>query len=132
MRPRHTVHALDTRWMSPLRVPSPSGGSTIEIVGIREDTGVRLAERSFSAESARLKRPYGCAVNPLRVDLLIRGARLIDGSGRPGGTGDLGVVGDRIAAIGELGQLLAAAEVDARGRVLSPGFIDTHTHDDRA
>ena len=42
------------------------------------------------------------------------------------------MVGDRIAAIGDLGQLPAAVEVDARGHVLSPGFIDTHTHDDRA
>ena len=126
-RPRRG-HSLDVAAARPVTV----GRSTIEIVGIREDTGVRLAERSFAAESARLKRPDGCAVNPLRVDLLIRGARLIDGSGRPGGTGDLGVVGDRIAAIGELGHLPAAAEVDARGHVLSPGFIDTHTHDDRA
>ena len=44
----------------------------------------------------------------------------------------LGVVGDRLAAIGDLGRLPAAVEVDARGHVLSPGFIDTHTHDDRA
>ena len=65
-------------------------------------------------------------------DILFRNARLIDGSGRPSETGDLGVVGDRIAGIGDLGQATASAAVDADGLALSPGFIDSHCHDDRA
>ena len=65
-------------------------------------------------------------------DLVIRGALLIDGSGRPGVHGDLAVKDDRIVAIGDLGQMKGGEEVLAKGLALAPGFVDTHTHDDRA
>jgi len=65
-------------------------------------------------------------------DILIRNARLIDGTGRPSEVGDLAVLGDRIAAIGDLGGTSADQVIDADGMVLSPGFIDSHCHDDRA
>ena len=65
-------------------------------------------------------------------DLIIRNARLIDGTGNPSTVGDLAVRDDRIVAIGQLNALKGAQEVDAHGKVLSPGFIDVHTHDDRA
>jgi N-acyl-D-amino-acid deacylase len=65
-------------------------------------------------------------------DLIIRGALLIDGSGKPGVRGDLAVKDDRIVAMGDLAQTRSAREIDARGKALAPGFIDTHTHDDRA
>lgn len=67
-----------------------------------------------------------------RPDLVIRGARLIDGSGAPARAGDLAVSDDRIVAVGDLRGVRGAVEVDARGRAVAPGFIDTHTHDDRA
>jgi N-acyl-D-amino-acid deacylase len=60
-------------------------------------------------------------------DLVIRNARLIDGTGSPLISGDLAVRGDRIAAVGKFtgkGRL----EIDASGRVVAPGFIDVHTH----
>ncbi|AZY49800.1 N-acyl-D-amino-acid deacylase family protein [Bordetella avium] len=64
------------------------------------------------------------------ADLIIRGADLIDGSGEPRRRADLAVRGDRIVAIGDLSAMTAAREIDARGRVLAPGFIDVHGHDD--
>jgi N-acyl-D-amino-acid deacylase len=66
-------------------------------------------------------------------DTLIRNALVIDGSGEPGYTADVALRDGRIAAIARHGELRAARageNVDAKGRVLAPGFIDVHTHDD--
>ena len=67
-----------------------------------------------------------------KADLVIRGARLIDGTGGPSATGDLAVLDDRIAAMGDLAQVKGAVEIAGAGLALAPGFIDVHTHDDRA
>ncbi len=67
-----------------------------------------------------------------RHDLIIRNARIIDGSGAASASGDLAVDGDRITAVGDLSQAKGASEIDASGKVLAPGFIDSHTHDDHA
>ncbi|WP_018748646.1 N-acyl-D-amino-acid deacylase family protein [Chitiniphilus shinanonensis] len=63
-------------------------------------------------------------------DLLIRDARLIDGSGGPSRTGTLGVRDGRIATLDAPPVARAARELDGRGLALAPGFIDVHTHDD--
>lgn len=68
----------------------------------------------------------------LRCDLIIRDATVFDGVGSPRFTADVGVIGDRIVALGDLGSSEADREVDADGMALAPGFIDAHTHDDRA
>jgi N-acyl-D-amino-acid deacylase len=68
----------------------------------------------------------------LRCDLIIRDATILDGTGAPRFTGDVGVTNDRIAAVGDLGSATADREVIATGKALAPGFIDAHTHDDRA
>ncbi|MBC7437909.1 MAG: D-aminoacylase [Bdellovibrionales bacterium] len=65
-------------------------------------------------------------------DLLIRNASIIDGTGAPRRPGDIGISGDRIAAIGDLSAATARQTIDLGGRVAAPGFIDAHTHDDRA
>jgi N-acyl-D-amino-acid deacylase len=70
--------------------------------------------------------------SPSTPDLIIRDALLIDGSGTPAKRGDLAVKDDRIAALGDLSQLKGAREISAQNLALAPGFIDTHTHDDRA
>jgi N-acyl-D-amino-acid deacylase len=67
-----------------------------------------------------------------RYDLIIRDALLIDGSGAAPVRGDLAVSDDRIAALGALGEAAAPREISGVGMALAPGFIDTHTHDDRA
>lgn len=63
-------------------------------------------------------------------DLIIRGGRIIDGSGNPWYYGDVGICGDRIGAIGKLGTADARRVIDASGRVVCPGFIDMHCHSD--
>ena len=63
-------------------------------------------------------------------DLLIKNATLIDGTGGPRRKADVAVSGDRIGAIGDLGHMTAIETIDAGGKVLAPGFIDAHTHDD--
>src|SRR6187455_780620 len=65
-------------------------------------------------------------------DLVIRGALLIDGSGKAGMRGDLAVKDDRIVAMGDLSRSRGGRDIEANGLALAPGFIDTHTHDDRA
>ncbi len=67
------------------------------------------------------------------ADLIFRNARLIDGTGSSAYEGDLAVDGDRITEIGPVDAVgSGAVEIDAAGRVLAPGFIDVHTHDDGA
>src|SRR5277367_6892035 len=68
----------------------------------------------------------------LRCDLIIRDATVFDGTAAPRFKADVGVTGDRIVAVGDLGASSAAQEVVATGKALAPGFIDAHTHDDRA
>ena len=71
-------------------------------------------------------------MNPDACELLLRGGTVIDGTGAPRRTADVAIDGDRIAAVGRLDGTRAAREIDASGLVVSPGFIDAHTHDDRA
>jgi N-acyl-D-amino-acid deacylase len=62
--------------------------------------------------------------------LLFRGGRVVDGSGSPAVQADVAVEGETIAAVGDLSSVDAERVVDARGRVLCPGFIDVHSHSD--
>ncbi len=68
----------------------------------------------------------------LRCDLIIRDANVFNGLGSPRVRTDVAVMGDKIVAVGDLGAWAADREVDADGLALAPGFIDAHTHDDRA
>jgi N-acyl-D-amino-acid deacylase len=63
-------------------------------------------------------------------DLILRRARVLDGSGREAETLDVAVADGHIAAVAPNLSLSARTEIDAEGLVLAPGFIDTHTHDD--
>ncbi|HEX6867247.1 MAG TPA: N-acyl-D-glutamate deacylase, partial [Candidatus Limnocylindrales bacterium] len=66
-------------------------------------------------------------------DLLIRDGLVIDGSGAPGRPADVGVLGDRILAVGDLSAVAddeVATVIRAAGRAVTPGFIDPHGHSD--
>src|SRR5436853_397217 len=64
-------------------------------------------------------------------ELVIRNATVIDGTRSPRYEADIFIAGGRIAAVGHLENARADAEIDASGRIAAPGFIDSHTHDDR-
>jgi N-acyl-D-amino-acid deacylase len=61
-------------------------------------------------------------------DLVITNARVVDGSGNPWFRADVGVKGGRIARVGRVAASEGKRIIDARGRILAPGFIDVHTH----
>src|SRR5260370_29468054 len=61
-------------------------------------------------------------------DVIISGARVVDGSASPWFFADIGIRGDTIAAVGPLGNAPAGVRIDARGMVVAPGFIDIHSH----
>jgi N-acyl-D-amino-acid deacylase len=63
-------------------------------------------------------------------DLVIRRARIVDGTGNPWFPGDVGIEADRISAMGDLTGAGARRTLDAGGAVVAPGFIDLHTHSD--
>ncbi|MFN8753816.1 MAG: D-aminoacylase, partial [Betaproteobacteria bacterium] len=60
-------------------------------------------------------------------DLLIRGGTLIDGTGAAAREADVAVTGSTITAVGQ-GLGAARREIDARGLLVTPGFVDIHTH----
>lgn len=66
----------------------------------------------------------------MNYDIVIKGARIADGTGRPSFIGDVGVKGDEIAMVGHVSDCGRATVIDARGRVVCPGFIEIHTHYD--
>ena len=60
-------------------------------------------------------------------DLVIRNGTVVDGTGTPGKQADVAVDGDRIAVVGKVEQK-GTREIDARGKTVTPGFVDIHTH----
>jgi N-acyl-D-amino-acid deacylase len=63
-----------------------------------------------------------------RVDLLIRGGVVIDGTGEPRRNVDIAITGERITLVGDGASLQARRTIDATGLVVAPGFIDPHSH----
>src|SRR5262249_48816274 len=66
----------------------------------------------------------------MAYDLVVRNGTIVDGSGMPRYRGDLGIKDGRIATIGRLNGAAAAETLDAEGHVVTPGFVDGHTHMD--
>ncbi len=64
------------------------------------------------------------------LDVIIRGGRLADGSGRAIVRADVGIKGDSISRIGKIDDENARTTIDAKGLVVAPGFVDVHTHSD--
>src|SRR5215218_7116762 len=69
----------------------------------------------------------------MAFDLVLRNGSLIDGTGRPARQADVGVQGDRIAAIGDLSAVSdgdVGTVIDSTGLIVGPGFVDPHGHSD--
>ncbi len=62
-------------------------------------------------------------------DLVIRGGTVVDGTGSPPREADVGIIGNKIAAVGAVTGA-GAEEIDAKGKLVTPGFVDIHTHYD--
>ncbi|MBS1820520.1 MAG: amidohydrolase family protein [Acidobacteria bacterium] len=79
------------------------------------------------AATALLLLPLPCAAAQ-ELDLLIRGGSVVDGTGSPAKAADVGIAGDRIVLVGSSAGRHAKRVIDATGLVVTPGFIDPHTH----
>jgi N-acyl-D-amino-acid deacylase len=64
------------------------------------------------------------AVDAAEFDFILADAHIVDGTGAPWVAGNVGISGDRIAAIGDLSGASAKKRVDVKGLVVAPGFID--------
>jgi N-acyl-D-amino-acid deacylase len=95
----------------------------------------RKTRRRFLAEGGSALAALG-AWRPGRLeaapafDLVLRGGTVLDGTGAPGFPADVAIKGDAIAAVGDIAAAQAARAIDVRGRHVSPGFIDMHSHSD--
>ncbi|MCB1005626.1 MAG: amidohydrolase family protein, partial [Acidimicrobiales bacterium] len=69
------------------------------------------------------------AVGGTMADYLIKGATIVDGTGAPGVVGDVAVADGKIVAV-DLDLPAGAREIDAAGKLVTPGFVDVHTHFD--
>jgi N-acyl-D-amino-acid deacylase len=108
-------------------VASDVSTSLVLLVGLR---ALRWAKRAQIAALAMIALG-GCAGRPeVPHSTLIAKAKLIDGTGAPPRAAAVRIVGDRIVAVGDLQAGPGEDVVDARGLVLAPGFIDTHSHAD--
>jgi N-acyl-D-amino-acid deacylase len=65
-----------------------------------------------------------------KYDLVLRGGKVVDGTGNPWFYGDVAIKGERIAAVGRIPAGVGKREIDVKGLVVAPGFIDMHSHSD--
>lgn len=95
-------------------------------------TSRNIGRRGFAvAMTAFVLAASGSAVAQVPGSTLIRDARIVDGTGSPARAGAVRIEAGKIVAVGDLTPLPGEQVVDAHGLVLSPGFIDTHSHHER-
>src|SRR5829696_4025933 len=109
-RPMSCLDALDRQGVRDLLAFGPMGFQRIAaVIAV-------LVGASWLGARPLAQRP--------RFDFVISNGRIVDGTGAPWFRGDVGIVGDRITAIGALGEATTATKVDATNLVVAPGFID--------
>jgi N-acyl-D-amino-acid deacylase len=91
-------------------------------VGVQASVGAQ-GNAGTQAITAVPPNAHGPAIDPT-YDLIIANGHIVDGTGSPWYSGDLGIRDGRIAAIGKLGNARATRRIDAAGKVVAPGFID--------
>jgi N-acyl-D-amino-acid deacylase len=91
--------------------------------------GTRFLCTCVTAAAVALLPLSAPAADP-EYDLIVRNGKIVDGTGNPWFLGDVAVRGDRIVAVGRVPHGKAKREIDARGLVVAPGFIDMHSHSD--
>jgi N-acyl-D-amino-acid deacylase len=83
-----------------------------------------------AAGASLLARPSVLLARPARYDVVLRGGRVVDGSGRAGVDADVAIRSGRVAAVGRGIRDGGRVEIDVRGLVVAPGFVDIHSHGD--
>ena len=119
---QHLILALYVNMVSvslddPEAAQKVAGEALGEIAAAAYDAPLPSAASKSAAAESNAAQDSG-------VDVLIKNGHIIDGSGNPWVSGDLAIRGDRIVAIGKLENLHAKRVIDAKGMVVSPGFID--------
>jgi N-acyl-D-amino-acid deacylase len=103
---------------------------TLRLVFIKQTARPPAAKRTLRLLAAlllaqSLAAPSAAAqASRASFDTIIRGGTVYDGTGRPGRRADVGIRGDRVAAVGDLSRARARAELDAAGLAVAPGFVN--------
>ncbi|MEQ8802756.1 MAG: amidohydrolase family protein, partial [Haliea sp.] len=85
-----------------------------------------------SEQSGQAQAVASTPAGATQYDLVLRNGTVVDGTGKDAYAADLAIVGGRIVAIGRLDTAAAGQVIDVSGKVIAPGFIDVHSHADRA
>ena len=88
----------------------------------------RVVMKTWNVVAIIFLTAFGSAAAQPRYDILIRGGRVLDGSGNPWFTRDVAIHNGRIVAVGRLDGASADRVINADGLYVSPGFIDMHSH----
>jgi N-acyl-D-amino-acid deacylase len=101
-------------------LPSRRGTLELCLLGIGVAVAAALILSGSHGAAVEAEKP--------RLDLLLSGGQVIDGTGAEPRRADVGIVGDRIVLVGDGRGYVAARTIDATGLIVAPGFIDPHTH----
>jgi N-acyl-D-aspartate/D-glutamate deacylase len=107
-----------------MNIPSRHAHSLLSRRGFLGSAATGLLGTAWSGAA------QGTAAAEPEYDLVIRNGKIVDGTGNPWFLGDLAVRGDHIVELGRVVRGAAKREIDARGLVVAPGFIDMHSHSD--
>ncbi len=89
----------------------------------------QFLEKGGAAALALAARPLRAEASPA-FDVVLKGGSILDGTGAPAFPADVGLAGDRIAAVGAIAASQGGRVIDVSGLQVAPGFIDVHTHSD--